>query len=155
MITKKNNPIKNVFAIAIAGIVFTAVGSLSMHAQVVQTATKVIKSTKADPINIEVDESAQYPGGMNAFMEEFVTKFTTPEEFTENNALLIVTFIVAEDGSIVDAKAVKDLGFGIGQQAIEILQTMKKWKPAVKDGVAVASRFTIPVRIQTQTEEEV
>ena len=44
----------------------------------------------------------------------------------------------------------RDPGYGVGQEAIRVLKTMPKWKPALNKGKAVRSQFTLPVTIRVQ-----
>ena len=68
--------------------------------------------------------------------------------------MVIITFTVDDDGSIVDAKIVRDLNGGCGQAALDIVNSMnglpEKWTPGKRRGKSVKVLYTIPVRFKLQ-----
>lgn len=63
---------------------------------------------------------------------------------------VILSFVVEKDGSITDIKVLRDPGYGTGTEAIRVLKSMPKWKPARQDNKTVRSQFTLPITIQVQ-----
>jgi protein TonB len=63
---------------------------------------------------------------------------------------VIVSFVIDTDGSLVDIKVIKDLGYGTGKEAIRVLKLCPKWTPAVHNGKPVRSEFTLPISINTR-----
>ncbi|MCU0423634.1 MAG: energy transducer TonB [Bacteroidia bacterium] len=62
-----------------------------------------------------------------------------------------VEFVVNEDGSISDVKAVgKKANWGFDESAVEAVKRMPKWKPAKQNGKAARLRMTIPIKFQLQ-----
>jgi len=55
-----------------------------------------------------------------------------------------LSIVVDKNGDVVDAKVVKGLGYGLDENAV---QAVKEWKykPAEKDGVAVAVKMEVEV----------
>ena len=49
------------------------------------------------------------------------------------------------DGSIVDAEAVKSPHPALAAEALRVVKSMPKWKPAKEGGKVVRSRFNIPI----------
>lgn len=96
-------------------------------------------------------ENALPVEGLATFSKNFVSKF---RELHVPNSVskvqVILTFVVEKDGSITDIKVMRDPGYGAGKEAVRVLQTMPKWKPARQDNKAVRSQFTLPITIQVQ-----
>lgn len=90
-------------------------------------------------------------GGMANFSQVFVSKFREihiPDHTTK--VQVILSFVVEKDGSISDIKVLRDPGYGTGAEAIRVLKSMPKWKPARQDNRTVRSQFTLPITIQVQ-----
>ncbi len=96
-------------------------------------------------------ESAAPMEGLANFSKSFIIKF---REIHLPNAAgkvqVILSFVVEKDGSITDIKVLRDPGYGAGKEAVRVLKTMPKWKPARQDNRTVRSQFTLPITIQVQ-----
>ncbi len=102
-------------------------------------------------IFVAVQVQAEYPGGMGSFNKQFIQRFRTPDiDSGVKSIRVIVTFVVEKDGSLTDIKVVRDPGYGVGKEAIRVLNNMPKWKPAIQNGKSVRSQFTLPITIQVQ-----
>lgn len=96
-------------------------------------------------------ENALPVEGLAIFSKNFVSKFRelhVPSSVSK--VQVILTFVVEKDGSITDIKVMRDPGYGAGKEAVRVLQTMPKWKPARQDNKTVRSQFTLPITIQVQ-----
>ena len=58
---------------------------------------------------------------------------------------VFVQFVVDKDGSLTDVKAVKGIGAGCDEEAVEIVKSAPKWKPGKQRGKAVRVRMIIPI----------
>jgi periplasmic protein TonB len=58
---------------------------------------------------------------------------------------VFIKFLVSEDGSISDVKAVRGIGAGCDEEAKRVIASMPKWKPGRQNGRAVKVYFTLPV----------
>lgn len=96
-------------------------------------------------------ESAAPMEGLAHFSKSFISKFREIN-LTEANGKVqvILSFVVEKDGSITDIKVLRDPGYGAGKEAVRVLKTMPKWKPARQDNRTVRSQFTLPITIQVQ-----
>lgn len=97
-----------------------------------------------------VEDPAEYPGGEAEMMKFIVKNLEYPPLAKENNiqGRVVVEFIVRPDGSITDIKVLKDLGYGTGQAAIDVVKKMPKWKPGKQRNKAVSQRYRLPLRFQ-------
>jgi len=96
-------------------------------------------------------ERAEPLGGMANFSQMFISKFRAihvPDN--TRKVQVILSFVVEKDGSITDIKVLRDPGYGTGTEAIRVLKSMPKWKPARQDNRTVRSQFTLPITIQVQ-----
>lgn len=96
-------------------------------------------------------ERAEPLGGMANFSQMFISKFRVihvPDN--TRKVQVILSFVVEKDGSITDIKVLRDPGYGTGTEAIRVLKSMPKWKPARQDNRTVRSQFTLPITIQVQ-----
>ncbi|MGG5506953.1 MULTISPECIES: energy transducer TonB [unclassified Myroides] len=97
-------------------------------------------------------ESATPMEGLAHFSKSFISKFREIHipNTTGGKVQVILSFVVEKDGSITDIKVMRDPGYGAGTEAVRVLKTMPKWKPARQDNRAVRSQFTLPITIQVQ-----
>ncbi|MFK7935289.1 MAG: energy transducer TonB [Saprospiraceae bacterium] len=89
----------------------------------------------------------------NKKLLEFVYKnITYPALARENNVegTVVIQFVVNANGSISDAKVVRDIGATCGDEALRVVKLMQnmpqKWTPGKQRGRAVAVQFNLPVR---------
>lgn len=65
-----------------------------------------------------------------------------------------VRFVVEKDGSVSEAKALNDPGYGLAKSAVKVVQTGPKWTAAEQNGKKVRSYHTQPISFfiqQTRT----
>ena len=67
---------------------------------------------------------------------------------------VVVQFVVEKDGTITDARVVRDIGAGCGEEALRVVNSMnsmpQKWTPGKQRGKAVRVQFTLPVSFKLQ-----
>lgn len=92
---------------------------------------------------------ADYPGGIDNFRKFVQEKYTFPQAAIDAGVKgkIVANFIIGSDGAISNIIITEDLGHGTGEALIAAIEKAEKWKPAVQEGKAVASRFMIPLRI--------
>lgn len=102
-----------------------------------------------------VDEDPQFPGGQEALYKWLKENIKYPEQAKENGieGKVYVTFVIEKDGSITNAKLLRDIGGGCGAEAVRAVKTMPRWIPAKQRGETVRLQFNLPVTF-TLTEEE-
>lgn len=61
---------------------------------------------------------------------------------------VVVQFIIETDGRIADAKVVRDIGAGCGEEALRVVKAMPDWIPGKQRGREVRVQFNLPVRFQ-------
>src|SRR5690606_35197612 len=94
-----------------------------------------------------VQQKAAPNEGMQKFMNNFVRKFNAPDVGGNVKQIKIrLKFTVEKDGSFTDLQVLDDKQ-GAGKEAMRVLKSMPKWKPAQHNGKTVRSKFTLPITI--------
>ena len=112
-----------------------------------QETTKVVHDSIYNTAGIEV--KPDFPGGMGEFYKYFARNYKTPN-VKRLNGKVFVTFVIERDGSIVDIKVLREIGYGTGEEAIRVLNKSPKWIPGEQDGKKVRCSFTLPITIDTR-----
>lgn len=95
---------------------------------------------------VEVDP--EFPGGTDSLYTWIARNINYPPLARENNIVgtVFVQFVVEKDGSISTATLVRDIGYGCGEEALRVVNSMPKWKPGRQRGKPVRARYTLPIR---------
>ena len=90
-------------------------------------------------------------------MLEFIYKNIKYPAIARENGVegtAVVQFVVEKDGSITDARVVRDPGAQTGSEALRVVEMMKdrsiKWIPGKQRGRAVRVQFNLPVRFRLE-----
>jgi len=99
-------------------------------------------------LNIVKDQLPQFPGGDTELLKFLYQNILYPKVASEKGiqGLVIVEFVVNEDGSLSDYKILRDIGGGCGEETIRVLKTMPNWIPAIERGIPIKVDFKLPVR---------
>ena len=111
-----------------------------------------VDSTESSKIFGAMEEMASFPGGRAALMKYIADNIRAPKECLEGAASgrVIVGFTVNEDGSLSDIKIMRSLSPELDEEAIRVVKSMPRWKPAKQNGKAIKSKFTLPVTFRWQ-----
>jgi TonB family protein len=95
------------------------------------------------------EEMPKYKGGIENFYYYVGRSFRYPAESMQRGmkGRVIVSFVVQQDGSLTDVKAVKDLGHGTGEEAVRVVRSSPKWIPGRQHGVPVRVQYTLPLSL--------
>ncbi|MEO9869999.1 TonB family protein [Ekhidna sp.] len=90
-----------------------------------------------------VEESASFPGGIEAFYEYMSTDLKYPKDAYEakKEGRVFVQFIVETDGSLSDVHVVKGMGGSCDKEAVRVLMNSPKWVPAKVNGENVRQKM--------------
>jgi len=116
----------------------------NVHSQTVESASK------ADDYIFsyeEVQVKPEFPGGVAKLYSFIGNNFKMPDSKEVQKGKLFTTFVVEPDGSLSNIKVLKDIGFGLGKEAIRVLKMMPKWLPGEHDGKHVRTSFSLPISI--------
>lgn len=96
----------------------------------------------------DVQKIPEFDGGLVGFYKFIAQNYKTPDEEGLKGEVL-VTFTVDVDGSLIDIKVIKDLGYGTGKEAIRVLKICPKWTPASQNNIPVRCQYSLPINIKT------
>ena len=113
------------------------------------TGTGTTDGTGNEPIvTAMLDIAPEYPGGLSKFYKEVANKFNAPEVGSSKELTVFVAFVVEKDGTMSNVKVLKDPGYGMGAEAMKVLQSIKKkWKPGIKNGKPVRTAYSLPIKL--------
>ena len=94
-----------------------------------------------------VEKPAEFPGGIEAMMKwlQYNVKYPKEAEKAGEQGKAVVKFTVNKDGSISNATIIKSVSPSIDKEALRVVTSMPKWKPAENGGKKVACWYTLPV----------
>jgi len=96
-----------------------------------------------------VKQKAEPTEGMQNFYKNYTRKFTAPEVGGNVQEIsVLLKFVVEKDGSFTDIQIAGPDPHSIGKEAIRVLKSMPKWKPAEHNGKTVRSSFKLPIKLR-------
>ena len=103
-----------------------------------------------------VEEMPSFPGGMKECMMFLAKNMKYPLEAQKAKieGRVIVQFVVDKDGSITDAKVVRNVSPELDAEAVRVVNSMPKWNPGKQRGMAVAVKYTMPVMFRLQKPQQ-
>lgn len=130
---------------------------------------------EAEVVLLSVDEMPRYPGceevadekereecAMNKLLIFLYSNISYPAIARENGVqgTCVINYIVEKDGRVTNARIVRDVGAGCGQEALRVVQMMQdqgiRWIPGQMYGRPVRVEFNLPVtfRLEGRTREK-
>jgi TonB family protein len=126
----------------------------------------IVRTTNPDriddqPIRAEdqtftaVEQMPEFPGGIAALTQFLNTNIHYPETARKNNVegRVIVKFVVTRGGKIANAKVMRDIGSGCGEEALRVVNAMPDWRPGKQNGMAVNVYYTLPISFKLSDPE--
>lgn len=97
-----------------------------------------------------VENMPEFPGGQEALMRFLADGINYPADAKEKQVQgrVIVQFVVQADGSVTDPRIVRSVFPSLDEEAIRVVKTLPKWKAGMQRGVAVPTKFTVPVQFR-------
>lgn len=59
--------------------------------------------------------------------------------------IVYVSFIIDEGGRVIQPSIIRDIGYGCGKAAIDVLKIMPKWEPGKNNGETVRVKLNLPI----------
>ena len=95
-----------------------------------------------------VEQMPTYPGGEEK-MYKFICKHLKYPEKARRKKIegrVLIKFMVNEEGLIDDITILKDIGYGCGDAAADVISQMPTWNAGRQNGKPVKVYYTIPFR---------
>ena len=112
-------------------------------------------STNSEQAFVVPDELPEFPGGFGAMIKYLKDNVRYPEaaQREKREGQVTVKFTVEADGSITGLQLLRGQGDDLNAEAIRVVSSMPRWKPAVKDGVNIAVGYALPVSFKLTPSE--
>ncbi|TSJ43915.1 TonB family protein [Mucilaginibacter corticis] len=117
--------------------------------------TRPLTDTTHAKIFSVVEKQPQFPGGMQEFGRFLGSTIHYPKIDRDNKVggRVIVTFVVEQDGSLSNIKAVRGPSETLMQAAVDALSQSPKWEPGYQNGRTVRVAYTVPVSFTLPNQE--
>ncbi len=92
---------------------------------------------------------AKFKGGSKELYKFLAKNISYPKLAKEKKiqGRVYLEFVVEKDGSISDVEVLRGIGGGCDEEAIRVIKSMPKWKPAKNDkGEVVRSKYRLPLK---------
>jgi len=113
--------------------------------------------TPDNPVFDVVENMPEFPeGGMAGLMQYLGKNIRYPKKAHEEGTQgrVTVQFVVEKDGSISNAKTLRNVHPELDAEAVRVISGMPKWKPGTQRGEAVRVKYTVPVMFRLTGEEK-
>lgn len=100
------------------------------------------------------EQKPQFPGGEEALARYIQDNIRYPKEALGVSAggVALVSFTINSNGDIRKPKLIKEIGWGIDDEALRLVLNMPRWEPARQNGRAVSMEYTISIRFNLKRE---
>jgi len=117
----------------------------------------VIIAQPSEPFFTNADEMPFFAGckskkGKRACSNQALVQFISdnlvyPESAKETRieGTVYVSFIIDQSGALTESNIIRDIGGGCGEAALQVLASMPKWEPGIKDGEPVNIKLNLPI----------
>ncbi|MDX2189151.1 MAG: tetratricopeptide repeat protein [Bacteroidota bacterium] len=111
-----------------------------------QSKIRVLESS-GDEILLVAEVMPEFEGGMKGMMKYIRDNLEYPSIALERKIAgrVIVSFVVDGNGEIKFPVIEKGIGGGCELEALRVVASMPKWKPAKQNGKAVSVKYTLPI----------
>lgn len=99
------------------------------------------------PSNAEIEQMPQYPGGEKFMMDHLSNLVKYPEKAMKEGrqGRVVVTFIVDEQGMVVDPTISKSVSPDLDQAALDAVNRLGYFEPGIVDGKPARVQMSLPV----------
>ncbi|TKC07483.1 energy transducer TonB [Pedobacter frigoris] len=112
--------------------------------------TGYAQSKKADSSTIEQETLPEFPGGQLKMVDFTKKNLSLAKPSNAGKAAsgrVVVSFIVKADGSLTDIKVLRGMGEPYNTNALKLVRSFPKFKPATKNGKNIDYPFSIPIPV--------
>jgi periplasmic protein TonB len=122
----------------------------TLFALFISAATVAVAAASSTPALAPVTQTGKlpvavhYPGGQDSLVAHINRSIQYPAMAKRNRVMgqCIVGFVLNEDGSISNIKLLKELGGGLGQEAVRVVQLLKFNAPGY------SQQYSLPVNFK-------
>jgi len=116
-----------------------------------KTDAATAQTSKQRPFDV-VEHMPEYPGGASALFQFLAknVKYPAAAEKAGTQGRVVVTFVVEQDGSIVEPTVTRSVSPELDAEAVRVINAMPNWKPGTQNGKAVRVKYTVPINFALQ-----
>lgn len=153
---------KRILLIAVLLCCNWLVASCQSPSQNTQPADSTLWGETADggELFLFVEQDPEFPGGWDSLYSFLNRNIHYPPKAKEKKieGIIYTQFIVGKDGSITNAKILRDIVYGSAEadslavelgcsaEVLRVIGMMPRWKPASNNGTVVRYKFSLPVK---------
>lgn len=148
---------KTTFSFRLIVMTIACATAFVVHAQS-DTITVVYGEEERDSLLVtSVDQMPEFPGGIDALNNFLHDNLHYPEEAKEKGVegRVIVQFWIENDSTITHVVVVSKPNPLLDAEAVRLISSMPKWKPATQKGKPVRCRYVVPVHFKLDEENKV
>ncbi|WP_113926230.1 TonB family protein [Cognataquiflexum aquatile] len=110
----------------------------------------IVEILSADEVFDVVEESPEFPGGMEAWNDFLRKNLKYPKQARSMGieGTVYAVFEIRTDGSVHNIELLRGIGGGCDEEAIRVIGESPKWTPGKQRGRLVNVRMRIPIRFQ-------
>ncbi|GAB3267225.1 TonB family protein [Larkinella harenae] len=103
-----------------------------------------------------VERNPEFPGGMAGLGKFIKDNMQYPEaaKRAQVSGKVFLSFVINTDGSFQDVQVLKGIGFGADEEAVRVVKSMPRWKPATQNGKLVRVKYNLPIRFALDELDE-
>lgn len=103
--------------------------------------------TGEEPVYQVTEYMPEFPGGMQECLKFLSRNVKYPANAQKSGAQgkVIVQAIIEKDGTVNHVFVVRSIDPELDAEAVRVVKSMPKWKPAMEKGEAVRCRYTLPI----------
>lgn len=100
-----------------------------------------------DPVYQVTEHMPEFPGGMRECLKYLSrnVKYPADAQKAGTQGKVIVQAIIEKDGTVNHVFVVRSIDPELDAEAVRVVKSMPKWKPAMEKGEAVRCRYTLPI----------
>ena len=97
------------------------------------------------PANL--DRQATFPGGLDTLLYFIATNYVihSTDAHDRTTGMIQIAFIIEKDGTVSNVKVIRGLTKTANAEAVRVIESMPKWKPAMLGELLVRMQFVIPI----------
>ncbi|RDV14371.1 TonB family protein [Pontibacter diazotrophicus] len=94
-----------------------------------------------------MEQMPEFPGGEQKMLNWLSRNIKYPKSMRKEKVqgLVVLSYVVEENGSIGEVEVVKELHPAADAEAVRMLNSMPAWKPGLQEGKPIDVRYTLPI----------
>ena len=111
------------------------------------TLNQTQEDSEEDSILGIVELMPEFPGGFQAMMDFLSKNVNYPPACAENSiqGRVVVQFTIDTIGQVTQTEIVRSVHPDLDAEALRVVNSFPRWKPAMQRGKPVASKYTVPI----------